>query len=505
MLANNRRSAQRVTVLVPFVALVLACTAVPAELRCPRRADLLKVASLNLDTLDIIANVAGFVPLGFALANAGAWPAIGTSASISLIAESSQLFSTGRSPSVVDLLTNTLGAALGLLMGVRWRRPFLSFEIGRRGAAIAAALTLLCVGISSLGTPRDVVAIVGTLPMAPLWSDVSARGRTAAARLEAHWTFDETDPHTAYDESGNGLDGSLTNGPTRVAGVLGQALKLNGSDQHADFGSPLNSRLTGSMTISGWINASRFPADDAAIVSTYDGLSRLMGLGYQLDTTVDEGLRTISFKLTGRSGRLMARYGRTPLEPDRWYHVAGVYDASSRTLDVYLNGKVDNGCLLGPVTSRQRVSGRNLFVGRRGDGHFEFAGTVDDVRIYSRALSASELQAEAHGGTSSRAQPSSEALTASEPSSPVACATADPPDSRVAIVVLAAGMFIAVACIGWWPTSTRWQGAAILAISLGMGFLQLFLIGSAVPLFLRWLIPWLSLAGGSTIVISARE
>jgi len=37
------------------------------------------------------------------------------------------------------------------------------------------------------------------------------------------------------------------------------------------------------------------------------------------------------------------RYGMSPLAIDTWYHVAGVYDAPAQTLDVYLNGELDNG------------------------------------------------------------------------------------------------------------------------------------------------------------------
>ena len=85
------------------------------------------------------------------------------------------------------------------------------------------------------------------------------------------------------------------------------------------------------MTISAWINSTAFPYDDAAIVS-----QRHRDFGYQLDTTIDRGPRTIGFKLTNACGDLMARYGATPLVLGSWYHVAGVYDADARTLDVYL-------------------------------------------------------------------------------------------------------------------------------------------------------------------------
>jgi hypothetical protein len=111
------------------------------------------------------------------------------------------------------------------------------------------------------------------------------------------------------------------------------------------------------MTISAWINASAFPVDDAAVVSNHGPL------GYQLDTTVDQGPRTIGFKLTNAYGRLRARYGATPLEIDQWYHVAGVYDAERQVLNVYLNGQLDNGCLPGLLLRDRRSLGSTPWAG----------------------------------------------------------------------------------------------------------------------------------------------
>ena len=109
--------------------------------------------------------------------------------------------------------------------------------------------------------------------------------------------------------------------------------------------------------------------------------------GYQLDTTVDSGPRTIGFKLTDADGKLMLGTGATPLPLNTWRHIAGVYNAPARTLDVYLDGELDNGYLLGPVTSQQRSSREGVSVGRRRDlREFEFAGSIDDVRDYSLAL-----------------------------------------------------------------------------------------------------------------------
>ena len=115
------------------------------------------------------------------------------------------------------------------------------------------------------------------------------------------------------------------------------------------------------MTISAWINSATFPADDAAVVS------KRASIGYQLDTTIDTGTRAIGFKLTNSSGADMIRYGATALQPNSWYHIAGVYNAASQTMDVYLNGILNDGALSGTVTSSQQNSTANVNIGRTSE------------------------------------------------------------------------------------------------------------------------------------------
>ena len=156
-------------------------------------------------------------------------------------------------------------------------------------------------------------------------------------------------------------------------------------------GNPAALQFTGSMTVSAWVNSAAFPVDDAAIVS-----KRANGeVGYQLDTTVDRGPRTVGFKLTNSAGGTMVRYGATTLLANTWYHVSGVYNAATSELHVYVNGQLDDGTLLGTVTSTQRNSTVNVNIGRRPTGNsFNFNGRLDDVRVYGRALTLAEIQAD---------------------------------------------------------------------------------------------------------------
>jgi hypothetical protein len=235
--------------------------------------------------------------------------------------------------------------------------------------------------------------ITGTLATSSNFTFTTTAGPPAGSAL-VYLKFDETGGTVATDSSGNGLNGTLVNTPTFMAGKIGNAINLNGTSQSVDVGNATPFQLTGSMTVSAWINAASFPGDDNSIVSKRDGSA----LGFQLDTTVDSGPRTIGFKLTDSSGSLMARYGSSALAANTWYYVTGVYDATAQTLNVYLNGNLNNGVILGTVTSSQQTSALDVFVGRRaGYDGFEFAGRIDDVRIYGRALTQAQIQADMNG------------------------------------------------------------------------------------------------------------
>ena len=211
--------------------------------------------------------------------------------------------------------------------------------------------------------------------------------------MVAGYAFDEGSGTSAADASGHGIGGTLTNGASWAAGKYVGAVSLDGIDDYVDLGNPTALRLTGSMTVSAWINSSAFPGDDAPVVSKRGG-----SVGFQLDTTIDSGPRKVGFKLTSSTGADMIRYGTTPMQTNTWYHIAGVYDAVTATLNVYLNGQVEAGAQVGDVTSTQLDSAQNVLIGRRWNGSDLFNGRIDDVRIYDRALTAAEIQADMADG-----------------------------------------------------------------------------------------------------------
>ncbi|TKB66479.1 MAG: LEPR-XLL domain-containing protein [Nitrospira sp.] len=208
--------------------------------------------------------------------------------------------------------------------------------------------------------------------------------------LTAGYAFDEASGTAAADASGQAIVGTLINDPAWTTGNYGNAVNLDGVNDYVSLGNSASLQLTGSMTLSGWINASAFPVGDVAVVSKRSGIDEI---GFELDISNDTGPRTIGFKLTNSVGSLMVRYGATTLQTNAWYHVAGVYDAATQNLHLYLNGQLDDGVLQGTVTASQQNSTFDVTIGRRpGATGYEFAGRIDDVRIYDRPLAVAEIQ-----------------------------------------------------------------------------------------------------------------
>jgi VanZ family protein len=466
----------------PVIALVLFLTAFPVELRTLNTAEVSWTSNLP----DALANVVGFVPVGMVLAKLRRWHAVAIAGLLSLAAETLQLLMAHRYSSPVDLLTNTSGAIIGWHLAGWLRCRSAVVPLNKRTAGLAAFLLFVLLAVRG-------------------WSDwialsMNSRGALVPGTLEAHWTFDNCVENSVLDSSANGNTGLLIGGTKLTTGIRGLAASFDGDDDHVDFGSPVQLRLMGSMTICAWINSAWFPTDDAAIVSAHLP-------GYQLDTTFDCGLRTIGFKLVDPCGVLMARYGATELARDTWYHVAGVYDADARTIHVYLDGQPDDGLLTGQVAAAQRVSYEAVFVGRRSDREgYEFAGMIDDVRLYSRPLSAAQISSVMNGAdagdhSSASAGHALPIHVLKERVSERANRCDQPTMDRDAVLpglIVASGMLSAFACAGFCPE----RRLAALIVSLLVGLLVLPAAALTLPSHVLWMIPSLSLVGGASIALS---
>jgi hypothetical protein len=203
--------------------------------------------------------------------------------------------------------------------------------------------------------------------------------------LLASYSFNAGSGTTTVDSSGNNLTGTIHGATWTTGGEYGKALSFNGTNNYVDLGNPASLKATGSMTWAAWVKATSTPSGDGNIIAKQNASS-----GWQLKTSAGTGPQTFGVAVYGSAG-IVQRYSTTVRALNTWYHVAGVYNATTRSLDIYVNGVLDDGVLSGTIPTTQKIPNVNVNIGRRSNGVY-FPGIIDEVQIYNRALSAAEIQ-----------------------------------------------------------------------------------------------------------------
>ena len=223
--------------------------------------------------------------------------------------------------------------------------------------------------------------------LSPYATVATASTLNVSSGFTAGYAFSEGSGATTRDASTNGLTGALQGAAWTSSGKYGNALVFNGTTSYVDLGNPATLQLTSSATWSAWVYPTANPGDDGQIIA-----KSATSDGWQLKTTPDTGVRTFGVTVSNGASSVQ-RHSRTVLSLNTWYHVAGVYNTTAGTLDIYVNGVLDNGTLAGTIPATQHNSTANVNIGRRSGGYY-FIGTIDEVRVYNRALSQAEIQAD---------------------------------------------------------------------------------------------------------------
>jgi hypothetical protein len=213
----------------------------------------------------------------------------------------------------------------------------------------------------------------------------------SSSGLVGYWKFEEATGNTVLDSSGNNNSGSLINS-SRTVGLYGQALQVTGSNSsHASIpaSASINS-MTNQITVSAWVRPNVQPVGFRAVVNRQIGDSLhpdqfFLGFGprnqvmkYKWEIGTSDGEGNV--------------YEGSPTT-DRWVHMVGTYDGSM--LRLYVDG-VQIGS--SPLTGNILVDNNPVTIGAAenyGEGTplgDRFNGLIDEVRIYNRALSATEVK-----------------------------------------------------------------------------------------------------------------
>ena len=218
--------------------------------------------------------------------------------------------------------------------------------------------------------------------------------------LVGHWKFDETSGTTAYDSSGNEYDailyGTSSGSGSWVDGKVGGAIDLDGSNDYLAI-KDLNYSQSGqipAVSISVWIKSSK---NSEAYIVSYDRSEN-----WRLSMGGMNNNKKLFFATSNNANGTSDKYGATILNDNNWHHLVVTYDKVTSQKMFYLDGSVDATYTVhsnkplgrGAVTRYGTIGTTNedsTFNDSSTTRQDYFNGLLDDLRIYDRAVTISEV------------------------------------------------------------------------------------------------------------------
>jgi hypothetical protein len=213
---------------------------------------------------------------------------------------------------------------------------------------------------------------------------VTTTSTTLPGGPDAAWGFDEGTDARVLDVSGNGNHGSLAGASWTASGRFGAALVFDGVDDRVSVPDAPSLDASLAVTVEAWIRPSRLDAGYGVIV---DKTTTGQPSNYYLATLQDE--LVFGFWADGE-WREHATAG-LGLAVGAWQHVAAVYDDAADRVRLYV-GASEVLSAAEPASLEANDEELRIGVGFPGEA---FAGAIDEVRVYRRALTPAEIRADA--------------------------------------------------------------------------------------------------------------
>jgi len=269
-----------------------------------------------------------------------------------------------------------------------------------RSTSAAAQLAALAAGLAvpeALAAPAAVAAVAGCYapkiepgsacsidcPGKLACVDGACEEVTPDPSLIAHWRFDDPPEDGVLDSSGRGHHGTCSACPELVPAVHGGGYQFTAARRQI-ITVPDAPDFRGIYTITAWIRPTRMSAQRAVLGKPFgDGI----GNSWQLEVLGDDRV-----SLSGGSPHSLA--SPDPIAPGEWHHLAGSWDGHEKELFI-------DGDKVAEVDATLEYDGHAIYLGGDQNGGEEvlhWDGVLDDLRVYDRELSNSEIDDLADGG-----------------------------------------------------------------------------------------------------------
>ncbi|NOQ37736.1 hypothetical protein GQ472_02500, partial [archaeon] len=204
----------------------------------------------------------------------------------------------------------------------------------------------------------------------------------------------ENDTHVA-DLSGNGNNGTVVGGNTTTAdGKYQRAMMFDGNDDYVQMAYDSSLNITKEITISAWVYVVGTDSQDRVARRAHSLGSDIDDWGLYCNDNAAETLCYVQFRATDCTLTYFD-FGtevNSPVQLNEWTHITATYNDAIDTVRIYVNGfnTETNPTFTGSIC------GSNNFTEIGGSSTHSlgrwFNGTIDEVRIWNRSLSSSEIQ-----------------------------------------------------------------------------------------------------------------
>ncbi len=195
-----------------------------------------------------------------------------------------------------------------------------------------------------------------------------------------HYHLDDTS-WKIKDTSGFGNDGIASNTNPHQQGIFNYSLGFNGISSYVNCAKPSSLDLRGNLTYEAWIKFNETSNSLQNIFTNGHSQKALRVTG----ATHWNGANKILFELNIGGDRQL--YSTSSLSTNQWHHIVGTYDGSYMRL--YVDGKLNNSLA---VSGNVVASTVDSVVGAESASAYFFNGTIDELVVYNRSLSADEVR-----------------------------------------------------------------------------------------------------------------
>ncbi len=224
--------------------------------------------------------------------------------------------------------------------------------------------------------------------------DISPQRLDIDNGLIGYWTFDEANGQYAFDASGNGNYARLGIGTSIEfnSGKIGSALRFDNKKEDAIVaeGGDLINGLT-AFTLSLWVKASKVNSERGFIFyRSPNDKDQVFAMRYDAKGFKGGGKNVIKAAITTTSGTQIYE-SASGLQTTEWQHLALTWEIGSK-LKLHINGVLDQPTFNSNATEGKIKNAKKLIIGRGAkDENGAWDGLIDDLRLYNRVLSPSEI------------------------------------------------------------------------------------------------------------------